>query len=62
MSGAGFRLSVIGDPYTYQILGSSNLIFWEGLGVVTNEADEVPFLDASATNQSLRFYRAAPLP
>jgi hypothetical protein len=62
MSAAGFRLSVMGDPYVYQILGSSNLISWEGIGVVTNEADEVPFLDGSATNQPLRFYRAAPLP
>jgi hypothetical protein len=59
----GFRLSVIGDyPNAYQIFSSSNLVDWQGLAVVTNQPGEVQYLDTTATNSPLRFYRAAPLP
>jgi Chitobiase/beta-hexosaminidase C-terminal domain/Immunoglobulin domain/Divergent InlB B-repeat domain len=63
MTAAGFRLSVIGDyPYAYQIFASSNLLNWQGLGVITNETGEVQFLDTGVTNRPIRFYRAAPAP
>jgi hypothetical protein len=59
----GFQLTVTGQTHTaFQILGSSNLTSWQHVGVVSNEAGQAPFLDATATNAPWRFYRALSWP
>ena len=57
----GFRLTLVSDPQSaYQILASTNLSTWIGLGTVTNFYGEVQFTDTNAFNFRSRFYKAAP--
>jgi len=57
----GFRLTLVSDPPSaYQILASTNLNAWEGLGKVTNFFGEVQFTDTNAFNFRSRFYKASP--
>jgi hypothetical protein len=57
----GFRLTLVSDPPSaYQILASTNLGAWEGLGTITNFSGEVQFTDTNAVNFRSRYYKAAP--
>lgn len=55
----GFRFHLTGAPSTVcQISCSTNLVNWQNLGMVTNAASPTPFTDPSATNSTIKFYRA----
>jgi hypothetical protein len=55
----GFQFTLRGESgAAYQILGSTNLIEWAPLGVVTNPFGTVQFKDGAGTNAGQRFYRA----
>ena len=57
----GFRLTLVSDPQSaYQILASTNLNAWDGLGTITNFFGEVQFTDTNAFNFRSRFYKASP--
>ena len=57
----GFRLTVVSDPQSvHQILASTNLNAWMGVGIVTNNFGEVQFTDTNAAGFPSRFYQAAP--
>jgi hypothetical protein len=53
----GFRFSVLGVfGGQYQIIGSTNLVNWTPLGMLTNTYGWTQFLDANGTNAPLGFY------
>jgi hypothetical protein len=55
----GFRFTLVSDaPSVWQILGSTNLSFWENLGAITNSLGEVQFLDPGSIGRAERLYRA----
>jgi hypothetical protein len=59
----GFHLTLAGDAQAaWQIQGSSNLVSWQPLGIITNAQGEIPFLDADAAALPWRFYRAFLVP
>ena len=52
------HIDISGSPgRVYNVFGSTNLIDWELLSVVTNLNGIVPFVDPAATNHNQRFYR-----
>ena len=46
----------------YQIDGSTNLVEWMELWVLTNTFGTTQFKDEAATNTPLRFYKAVAVP
>jgi len=59
----GFRFTLISDaPSVWQILGSTNLSFWENLGTVTNSVGEVQFTDPGSVSRAERLYRGVHQP
>jgi len=59
----GFQFTLTGDlGANYEIDGSTNLITWISLAILTNSYGTSQFLDSAATNSSRRFYRALLLP
>lgn len=55
----GVRLTVMGKPNDlYQLESSPNLMDWLFLANVTNTFGSAQFIDGSATNSVMRFYRA----
>ena len=61
-AGAGFRLSVQGDPgHLYIIQGSTNLANWANLFTTNPSATPFAWTDAG-TNFPRRFYRVLLLP
>ncbi|MBI3853371.1 MAG: immunoglobulin domain-containing protein [Verrucomicrobia bacterium] len=59
----GLHLMLTGDAGGhYRIDVSTNLLDWIALLSLTNNAGTVPFIDPSATNSSLHFYRAVAVP
>jgi hypothetical protein len=61
----GFRLTLFScDPQmSYELLSSTDLNTWESLGVFTTDFNgEAHILDALATNQPAKFYKALQLP
>jgi len=62
LNGEGFHLTLTGEfGSQYRVDGSTNLLDWTELFKVMTFGP-VPFVDASATNTPLRFYRAVELP
>ena len=58
LSGSGFTFAVAGDPGAiYQILGSSNLVDWQPVGMLTNNSGTTQFTDPTAT-AGHKYYRA----
>lgn len=56
--GGDAHIDISGSPgRVYNVFGSTNLIDWELLSVVTNLNGIVPFVDPAATNYNQRFYR-----
>jgi hypothetical protein len=55
-----FQVILTGEPNReYEILGSDDLLTWDGVSVITADAVGVlDFLDQKATQFPLRFYRA----
>ena len=54
----GFRFTLVSDaPSVWQILGSTNLSFWESLGAIANSLGEVQFSDPGSTGRAERLYR-----
>jgi hypothetical protein len=59
----GFVLTLKGDlGGRYEMDGSTNLIVWTPLGLLSNTYGVMQFLDPEATNVSQRYYRAVLLP
>jgi hypothetical protein len=57
----GFRITVVSDPpAVHSVYGSTNLSHWAFLGTVTNETLEAQFLDVTATNAPMKFYKIIP--
>ena len=53
------HFNILGMPGdVYSVYGSTNLLNWQFLSVVSNLTGVVPFVDPGATNFSRRFYRA----
>jgi len=60
---SGFRLTLTGEfGGHYQIDGSTNLVEWMELWVLTNTFGTTQFKDEAATNTPLRFYKAVAVP
>jgi hypothetical protein len=58
-----FRLTLTGELGAhYRIDGSTNLMDWTGLAVLTNTFGTTQFADETATNTPLRFYKAVAVP
>jgi hypothetical protein len=60
MSANGFSLFATGEPgLVYRVLASTDLTAasWTQIGIVTNQAGQVPFLDPNARQFPRRFYR-----
>jgi hypothetical protein len=56
--GGDAHIQISGSPgRVYNVFGSTNLVDWELLSVVTNLNGVVPFVDPAATNYTQRFYR-----
>jgi hypothetical protein len=54
------HIEISGSPgKVYNVFGSTNLVDWQLLSVVTNLNGIVPFVDPAATNYTQRFYRCA---
>jgi hypothetical protein len=52
------HIDISGSPgRVYSVFGSTNLVDWELISVVTNITGVVPFVDPAATNYTQRFYR-----
>ncbi|MDB6057892.1 MAG: Immunoglobulin I-set domain protein, partial [Verrucomicrobiales bacterium] len=59
-SDGSFQLTIDGAPGAgYVVEGSSNLIDWLTLSVVTNDSGAYQFTDGSATNYPQFFYRVS---
>jgi hypothetical protein len=59
----GFRFTLVSDaPSVWQILGSTNLSFWESLGAITNSLGEVQFTDPGSAGRAERLYRGVQQP
>ncbi len=59
----GFRLTLTGEfGGHYRIDGSTNLVEWTELVVLTNTYGTTQFVDESATNMPQRFYKAVAVP
>ena len=59
LSQEGFRLTLTGEfGREYLILGSSNLLDWVSVGIVTNTYGTIQHTDGAATNVPYQFYRA----
>jgi hypothetical protein len=55
---AGFRFTVFSEPQSvFQVMFSTNLTAWQGLGPVTNLLGEVQFTDPAALSSSMRVYK-----
>jgi len=59
----GFVMTISGDyGGRFEVDGSSNLVNWTVLGVVTNSYGSFEFIDSAAVNLPRRFYRSVMLP
>ena len=59
----GYRFTLLGDlGAVYRIDGSSNLLQWVPLALITNLYGAEQFIDPTVTNSPQRFYRAEWLP
>ena len=52
-----FKIGITGPPGIYTVLGSTNLVTWDELGVATNELGAINYTDVTAHFAPQKFYR-----